>query len=41
MIADVVLLVHFAIVVFIVGGLAAVWIGAALGWAWIRNPWLR
>jgi hypothetical protein len=41
MIADLVLVVHFAIVAFIVGGLAAVWIGAALGWPWIRNRWFR
>ena len=41
MIADAILVVHFAIVVFIVGGLIAVWSGAALGWQWIRNPWFR
>jgi len=41
MIADAILVVHFGIVLFVVGGLAAVWIGAALGWRWIRNPWLR
>jgi hypothetical protein len=41
MIADVILVVHFAIVVFIVGGLICVWIGAAAGWRWIRNPWFR
>ena len=41
MIADVILVVHFGVVVFIAGGLVAVWIGAALGWRWIRNPWFR
>ena len=41
MIADAILVVHFAIVVFIVGGLIAVWIGAALGWRWTLNPWFR
>ena len=41
MIADVILVVHFGIVLFIVGGLVAVWIGAGLGWRWIRNPWFR
>jgi hypothetical protein len=41
MIADLIVVVHFAIVLFIVGGLAAVWMGAALGWAWVRNPWFR
>ena len=41
MIADLVLVVHFAIVLFIVGGLIAVWIGAGLGWPWVRDPWFR
>jgi len=41
MIADALLVVHFMIAAFIVGGLVLVWIGAALGWAWIRNPWFR
>jgi hypothetical protein len=39
--ADGVVAVHFAIVVFIVGGLILVWIGAALGWSWVRNRWFR
>ena len=39
--ADALLVVHFGIVIFIVGGLLAVWIGAAAGWAWVRNPWFR
>jgi hypothetical protein len=41
MIADLVVVVHFAIVLFIVGGLVAVWLGAALGWPWVRNPVFR
>jgi hypothetical protein len=41
MIADAILVVHFGIVLFIVGGLVAVWVGAAFGWHWIRNPWFR
>jgi hypothetical protein len=41
MMADLILVVHFVIVVFIVGGLALVWIGAPLGWRWVRNPWFR
>jgi len=40
-IADVVLVFHFLIVVFIVGGLILTWIGAAAGWSWVRNPWFR
>jgi Protein of Unknown function (DUF2784) len=39
--ADALLVLHFAIVVFIAGGLILTWIGAALGWAWVRNPWFR
>lgn len=39
--ADALLVFHFAIVGFIVGGLVLVWIGAAAGWIWIRNPWFR
>jgi len=39
--ADVLLVVHFLIAAFIVCGLVAVWIGAALGWPWVRNPWFR
>jgi polyferredoxin len=41
MIADAILVVHFGIVLFIIGGLLAVWLGAALGWRWVRNPWFR
>lgn len=39
--ADAILVVHFAFVAFVVGGLAAIWLGAALGWPWVRNPVLR
>lgn len=41
MLADVVLVIHFAFVLFVVGGLVAVWIGAAAGWRWVRNFWFR
>jgi polyferredoxin len=41
MIADALLVVHFAIAGFIVAGLPLVWLGAALGWRWVRNPWFR
>jgi len=41
LLADALLVVHFIIVAFIVGGLVLVWLGAALGWQWIRNPWFR
>lgn len=39
--ADVLLVAHFAIAAFIVGGLPLTWIGAAAGWRWVRNPWFR
>lgn len=39
--ADALLVFHFAIAGFIVGGLILVWIGAAAGWIWVRNPWFR
>lgn len=39
--ADVVLVVHFLFVLFVVGGLAAIWIGAAAGWRWVRGFWFR
>ena len=39
--ADLVLLVHFAFVLFVVGGLALIWIGAAAGWQWVRNLCFR
>jgi hypothetical protein len=40
-VADALLVVHFAIVVFIVGGLILVWAGAAAGWDWVRYPAFR
>jgi hypothetical protein len=39
--ADLLLVLHFAIVVFIVGGLILTWVGALASWAWVRNPWFR
>lgn len=41
MLADFVLVVHFAFVAFVVGGLVLIWIGAAAGWRWVRNFWFR
>jgi len=35
--ADAVLIAHFLFVLFVLGGLLAVWAGAALGWGWVRN----
>jgi hypothetical protein len=39
--ADAILVVHFAYVLFVVLGLPAIWVGAALGWRWVRNWWFR
>ena len=39
--ADALLIVHFGIVAFIVGGLVLTWIGAAFGWRWVRNRAFR
>ena len=41
MLADLVLVVHAAFVLFVVGGLVATWIGIALGRPFARNPWFR
>jgi polyferredoxin len=41
LLADAVLLAHFAIAAFIMCGLIFVWVGAALDWRWVRNPWFR
>lgn len=37
LLADCILVVHFAFVLFVVLGLPLVWIGAAAGWQWVRN----
>ncbi len=37
LLADIVLVVHFGLALFITAGLANIWLGRALGWAWIRN----
>jgi hypothetical protein len=41
LLADFLVVLHFGIVLFIVGGLILVWAGAALDWGWVRNPWFR
>lgn len=35
--ADAVLVAHFAIVLFITAGLPLIYLGAALGWSWVRD----
>jgi len=39
--ADLVLVVHFAFVLFIIGGFALILAGAIRRWRWIRNPVFR
>ena len=41
LLADAVLLLHFAVVVFVIGGLAAVLVGNAAGWRWVNGWWFR
>ncbi len=39
--ANLVVAFHFAYVAFVVLGLAAILIGGAAGWRWVRNVWFR
>ncbi|WP_338668705.1 DUF2784 domain-containing protein [Pseudodesulfovibrio methanolicus] len=39
--ADVVLVIHFGIAASLTLGLPVIWIGAAAGWRFVRNPWFR
>ncbi len=39
--ADLILVVHFSFVLFVVCGLILIWLGAARGWRWVRNFWFR
>ena len=41
LLADVVLALHFALVVFVVGGLLLVVGGNVLRWRWVNNLWFR
>jgi len=41
LLADVVLVLHFAFVLFVVGGLALILVGAAAGWRSVRNRAFR
>ena len=35
--ADIILIIHFGFVVFVVGSLPLIWIGAWMGWGFVRN----
>ncbi len=39
--ADVVVVLHAAYVLFAIAGLLAVLVGGVLRWSWVRNPWFR
>jgi len=39
--ADLVLILHFAFVLFVVFGLGLVWLGLLCGWRWASNFWFR
>lgn len=41
LLADVVLVLHFGVVVFIVAGLLAVFVGKVRGWRWVAAPGFR
>lgn len=41
LLADVVLALHFAIVVFVGGGLVVIIVGNLLGWRWVNALWFR
>ena len=41
LLADAIVLLHLAYVGFVALGYAAVPLGAALGWGWVRHRWLR
>lgn len=39
--ANLVLVLHVTIVLFVVLGLVLVFVGNACGWRWVNNPWFR
>jgi polyferredoxin len=41
LLADLVLALHVALVLFVVGGLVAVIVGNLRGWRWVNRWWLR
>jgi len=41
LLADFVLIVHFGVVVFIVGGLAVILLGNRIGWRWVNDRRFR
>jgi hypothetical protein len=41
LLADIVLMTHFAIVLFVIGGLVAIVIGNRYGWSFVNTWWFR
>jgi hypothetical protein len=41
LLADAVLVLHFAVVLFVVGGLFLIVAGNLLAWRWVNSPWFR
>ena len=41
LLADLVLIIHFLYVLFVVGSLPVIWLGAWLRLAFVKNPWFR
>lgn len=39
--ADLMLVVHFGVVMFVIGGLVLVWVGYFMRWPFVRNGWFR
>jgi hypothetical protein len=37
LLADFILVIHFAFVLFVVGGLVLIWAGGPLQWCWVRH----
>jgi len=41
LLADVILVTHFCIALFITYSLPLIWVGRILGWRFVHNPWFR
>lgn len=41
LLADVIVTLHFSVVLFMILGFLGICVGWPLGWRWIRNPWFR
>jgi len=41
LLADIILILHFFIALFLTLGLPAIWLGYFLNWNFARNPWFR